>query len=305
MGVTALMQTIGFVGLGTMGLPMAKNILKSHQQLVAYDVNIERLRMLQNEFEEVQVASSLSEVASRSDVVITMLPTPQIVSKVVSGEDGILNAMSHGSVWIDMSTIAPLVTQELSRQAREHGIRPVDAPVGRTSKHAETGTLVVMAGGEEAVVEEVRPLLHTMAEHIFYCGLSGMGQSMKVVNNLLAAVILAADAEALVLGVKSGLNLKTMLNIFKKTGAYNAYLDTGLKEKAFQRDFTPGFMVALAEKDVGLASGMAEHLKVPLFYGSLVRQQLTTLVAQGKGEEDISALVTLLEQITDVLISTN
>lgn len=294
---------VGFIGLGTMGMPMSRNIAKNGYDVVAYDVDRRRLQEASGGPYPFQMADSVEEVGRTASIVITMLPNPKIVRDVVLGTAGLLGTMTSGSLWMDMSTMDPILTQELAKQATQRGIRAIDAPVGRTSKHAEAGTLIVMAGGRHEDVTEATPVLRTMAEEIVYCGLHGMGQAMKVVNNLLATIVLAADCEVLVLGQRAGLSLDTMLGVFQLTAAQNGQLDRGLKERAFQRNFTPGFKAWLAEKDLTLAKDLARHYNIPLMLGSLTREKLTEMMAEGLADEDVSALLKLYERVAGVEVA--
>jgi len=287
--------TIGFIGLGTMGTPMARNISKGGYPLVVYDINEERVKEIGGDRPPV-AASCPREVGEQADICITMVPTPEIVRDIVSGADGLFAGMKPGTVWIDMSTSDPVMTRKLGEQAAAAGIRAVDAPVARSSKEAETGRLMIMTGGEASAVEMVRPVLERMGSDLFYCGPLGNGHTMKLVNNLLGTIVLAANSEALVLGSKSGLSLETMLAVLSRTNVWNGHLEKTMPASAFEGQFEPGYKCVLAEKDLGLAKQLARHMGVPLFCGMTVREMLASAIADGHGDEDFTAIIRPLER---------
>ncbi len=190
-------KTVGFIGLGTMGRPMAQNLVRNGFRVRAYDVN---RSTLEGFGDPIAAADSPREAALGTDIVITMLPDGPDVESAVLGPDGAADGMRRGAVLIDMSTIAPALTRRIGASLAERGIDMIDSPVGKTVDHAVAGTLTLMVGGAPAVVEAVRPVLASIGTDLFHCGGLGMGGAMKLVNNLLAASILAATSEALVIG---------------------------------------------------------------------------------------------------------
>lgn len=296
-------KTVGFIGLGTMGMPMATNLLKGGYKLVVYDANPDQAASLAAAAEGgVTIADNPSGVGASADVCITMVPTPEIVKEIAVGKDGLFEGMAAGSIWIDMSTSDPVVTQSLGKKAAEAGIHAVDAPVARSSKEAVNGTLMIMVGGEESVYQEVKPILERLGNDIFYCGALGTGHTMKLVNNLLGMIVLAADSEALVLGTKAGLKLETMLEVLRKTNVWNGHLQNTLPWKVFQGDFEPGYKTVLAEKDLGLAKQLARSLNVPLMCGMTVREMMAVAIAEGHGDDDFTSLIRPLERMTNVQV---
>ena len=214
------MTSIGFIGIGTMGAPMARNLLKAGHRLTVYDINpaaIEKMKAA-----GASAAASPRDVAAASDVVITMLPDAPDVEKAVTGTNGILAGIRSGSLYIDMSTIDPETTQRLGKRLAAAGCEMIDSPVGKTVEHAIAGTSTLMIGGDAAAVERARPVLSAMGTDLIHCGGLGMGQAMKLTNNLLASVLLAASSEALVAGIKAGLTLETMISVLKTTMAWNS-----------------------------------------------------------------------------------
>jgi 4-hydroxybutyrate dehydrogenase/sulfolactaldehyde 3-reductase len=292
------MKTIGFIGLGAMGGPMARNVLKGGYTLRVHDVVPEAAEALRSAGAEPR--PSPREVARDADCVITMLPDSPDVEAVLLGGDGVLAGARPGTYVIEMSTIDPSVSRRVSETLRARGLRFVDAPVGRTAAHAQAGTLLVMIGGEAADVGAVEPLLRTMGSDLVHCGPPGAGITMKVVNNYLSCAASVLTAECLVLGVKAGLDLETMLRVMTGTAAKTAHLEMTYPAKAFRGDFTPGFLIDLAHKDLGLALRLGAEERVPLAMGAAAREVYSAARAHGKGRLDYTGIVTLLEETAGV-----
>lgn len=286
--------TVGFIGLGTMGRPMARNIQKHGHPMVVLDVVATAAAPLVEA--GARAAGSPQEVAAASDVVITMLPDAPDVEQAALGPDGIIEGLRAHAVHVDMSTIDPATTRRIGKAFAERGLCMIDCPVGRTQDHAVAGTLLLMAGGEAATIEQVRPVLMCMGETLVHCGPLGCGQAMKLVNNCLASSILAATCEALVTGAKAGLSLDLMREVLGGTMAANAALSTSLPRKALRGDFAPGFMVHLAHKDVRLALELARSLGIAAPVGSATFAALGDARAQGLECQDVSSLLRLRER---------
>jgi 4-hydroxybutyrate dehydrogenase / sulfolactaldehyde 3-reductase len=294
------MTTVGFIGLGTMGAPMARNILKGGHSLTVFDLNraaCDRLAAA-----GAKVAASPKAVAAASEVVITMVPDAPDVEQVVTAPDGILAGLARGSVYIDMSTIDPATTQRVGKACSAAGVDMIDSPVGKTVDHAIAGTSTLMIGGDERVVDRVRPILQTMGSDLIHCGGLGMGQAMKLTNNLLATVLLAASAEALVAGAKAGLSLETMIKVLKTTMAWNNQLAVAMHARALKGDFEPGFMVNLAHKDCRLALAMDRALGVDAPVGAAALKSLQEAIDIGLGAKDVGALLKLREDAAGVQV---
>jgi 4-hydroxybutyrate dehydrogenase / sulfolactaldehyde 3-reductase len=287
------MANVGFIGLGVMGGPMALNVLKGGHSLSVFDLNkaaVERLTKA-----GATAVGSPKEVGAASEIVVTMLPEPQHVESVVLGPDGIAEGLSEGGVVIDMSTIDPQTSQRVGAELRKRGMHMVDAPVGKTSEHAETGTLTLMVGGEPEAIKRVKPVLDCMGNETYLCGGPGMGHAMKITNNVLATTIMVANTEALAIGLKSGLALEIMLDVMKTTMAWNNQLSVAMPKKAFIGDDSPGFMVKLAGKDVRLAVELAERLGFEPRTGRAAYEALKAAADQGYAERDTAALMRILE----------
>jgi 3-hydroxyisobutyrate dehydrogenase-like beta-hydroxyacid dehydrogenase len=286
-------MNVGFIGLGVMGGPMALNILKGGHALTVFDLNAEAVKRLTDA--GAKAAASPKEVGAASEVVVTMLPEPKHVEQVVLGADGVAQGMKPGGVVIDMSTIDPISSQKIAAGLKQRGIDMVDSPVGKTSEHAVTGTLTLMVGGETAVIEKVKPVLDCMGNETYLCGGVGMGHAMKTVNNLLATTIMAANTEALAIGVKSGLTLELMMEVMKTTMANNAQLYVAMPKKAFKGDDAPGFMVKLACKDVRQAVELARAQGFDPHVGAACQKTLEEAMAKGFADRDTAALMRIRE----------
>jgi 4-hydroxybutyrate dehydrogenase/sulfolactaldehyde 3-reductase len=287
------LSRIGFIGLGTMGRPMAMNVRKKGYPMVVHDA-IEA-SMADLVAAGAQAAASPAEVAAASDVVITMLPDAPDVEAVATGPNGILGSQRSGAIYLDMSTIDPATTRRVGGKMAAKGIRMLDSPVGRLQQNAVAGTLVLMVGGDAAVVEEVRPVLMCMAETLFHCGALGSGQAIKLINNCLATSVLEATAEALVTGTRAGLPLELMRTVFASTMAGNNQLAVMLPKKALHGDFSPGFMIRLARKDVRLAVELARALGVPAPVGEATLATLVAADEAGQGGDDVTGLLKRVE----------
>lgn len=294
------MKTVGFLGLGTMGGPMARNILRKGFTVKGFDLN--RAAMDAHLAAGGVAATSLADSALGCDAVITMLPDGPDVEHSVLGENGLIHAMRPGSVLIDMSTIDPAVTRRVGRALGEKGIAMVDSPVGKTVDHAIAGTLTLMIGGDKDVIDRVRPVLECMGDALFHCGELGMGEALKLTNNFLAATILSATSEALVLGTKAGLSLELMTSVMRTTMAWNNQLAVALPKKGLAGDFTAGFMVKLGEKDQRLAVSMGKALGVETPVGSAAYATLSQAREAGFAELDVTSILRLREEQAGVKV---
>jgi 4-hydroxybutyrate dehydrogenase/sulfolactaldehyde 3-reductase len=294
------MKRVGFIGLGLMGDPMARNVLKQGFPLTVYDVVRERVDVLVTV--GAKSAASPKEVAQASDVVLTILPNSTDVEAVILGPGDVAEGGGAGLAVIEMSTIDPHVTTRVAAALAARGMRMLDAPVGRPSTFAESAELAFMVGGDVALLEELRPVLLAMGNTIFYCGESGMGATMKAVNNLLSITTLAVTSEALVLGAKAGLKTNVMLDVFRQTAASNAHLQMTYPGKALKGDFSPMFMVDLAHKDLSVALMLGASQQVPLALGAVAREMFTSARARGRGKLDWTAVITVLEDEAGVKV---
>jgi 4-hydroxybutyrate dehydrogenase/sulfolactaldehyde 3-reductase len=286
------MDRIGFIGLGNMGRPMASNLHRKGFHVLTYDVSPEARRLL--EAIGAYVAESNAAVAAESDVVFTMLPTTAVVEDVVLGSSGVLANLKPGGVLVDMSTIDPLVTDRLASAAAAKGCGFVDAPVGRLASHAERGESLFMVGAADDTFARVKPLLDAMGTTVHHCGGTGAGMRTKLVNNYLAIVSCAFNAEALALSQRFGLSLEKTLDVIHGTTATNGQLKIAWPSKVLKGDTGPGFTIDLAHKDLTLILEAANASHVPMPIGAAARESFSTARGQGRGANDFSAMADVL-----------
>lgn len=287
---------IGFIGLGTMGLPMAKNLIKAGYSLIAFDIKEDRINLLK-EVGEVQVAESPAEIAQQSKTIITMLPNSPHVESVILDENGLLQNLSKGSIVIDMSSIEPNVSIKLAKKVEATGSNMLDAPVSGGENGAIAGTLTIMVGGKESILNSVKPLLKVMGEKIIYCGDHGAGQTVKMVNQLMSAVNLIGMSEGFVLGAKAGVDPEVMMNVISN-GSGSCWAVKDRMPVILEGNFKPGFTIDLHTKDINIAVKTAKELNVPIFIVALVNEIFKTAQAKGKGKLDNSAIITVYEELT-------
>ncbi|MBL8906409.1 MAG: NAD-binding protein [Rhizobiales bacterium] len=291
-------ETIGFIGLGRMGRPMAANLCRKGFRVIAYDINPAAVA----ELEQLQArgAKSVAEVAQQSSLVITMLPDPATVRQVVGGSDGVVAHAKAGSLIIDMSTVDPATTDHVARLAREKGMGFVDAPVGRLAAHAERGESLFMAGGSQEDFARARPALEAMGTTIFHCGEVGAGTRSKLVNNYLAIILCQLNAEALALSQRFGLDLERTLDVLHGTTATNGQLKINWPNKVLKGDTEPGFTIDLAHKDLTLIIEAANAAKVPMPVAAAAREAFSTARSRGFGGADFSAMVDVLCELAGI-----
>ena len=293
-------MNVGFIGLGTMGAPMARNVMKKGHRLVVHDTQAAAVQSLVDA--GAHAATTPREVAASCDVVITMLPDAPDVEHVALGADGIVEGIRSGSVYIDMSTIDPATTRKVGAAIAAKSASMIDSPVGKTADAAVSGTLTLMVGGPADVVARVRPVLDCMGTDFFHCGELGAGQTIKLINNLLATCIAEATFEALVTGRKAGLSLETMVSVFKTTMAWSSQLAIAMPKRPLAGDFSPGFMMKLAHKDCRLALQMTEMLGVAAPVGRATLASLAEGLQRGLADNDVGALLKLREEPAGVQV---
>jgi 2-hydroxy-3-oxopropionate reductase len=285
-------EKVGFIGLGVMGRPMARNLIEAGNDLVVYDRNQSSVDELSSSGAE--AAGNAGEVAERSDVVITMLPNSPHVREVATGEGGVLERMREGSLFVDMSTISPVVSQEIAQVAQEEGVGILDAPVSGGDVGAQEGTLSIMVGGSEEDFERARPLFEVVGKTFVHVGGPGAGQVVKAANQIVVAITFEAVSEALVLGSKAGVDPAKILDVLSGGLAANRIME--VRRKNFlEHDFTPGFRVDLHHKDLGIALAAGREYGVPLPVTAILDQMLQALRMKGQGDQDHSALLTVIE----------
>ena len=276
-----------------MGRPMARNLVEAGCDLVVYNRSRGAVEELAEEGAE--PADSPKEVAQGSEVVITMLPDSPDVREVVAGEGGVLEGIKEGSLIVDMSTISPVVTRELAKEAQERGASMLDAPVSGGDVGAQEGTLSIMVGGSEVDFERARALFEVMGQTITHVGPSGAGQTAKAANQIVVALTIEAVSEALVLGSKAGAAPEKILEALSG-GLAGSKVMEAKREKFLSHTFDPGFRVELHHKDLGIALAAGREYGVPLPVTAIVDQMLESLKVKGKGDRDHSSILTLIEE---------
>jgi 2-hydroxy-3-oxopropionate reductase len=287
-----LAETVGFIGLGIMGKPMAKNLMEAGYELVVHNRSPEKAEELAAE--GATAAGSPREVAEGCDVVITMLPDSPQVEEVLAGEGGVFEGVREGALIVDMSTISPVVTESLAASAKEKGASLLDAPVSGGDVGAIEGTLSIMVGGEEADFERAKPLFDVMGKTVTHVGPTGAGQVTKAANQIVVALTIEAVSEALVLGSKGGVSPEKILDVLGGGLAGNKVMEVK-REKFLSHTFDPGFRSELHHKDLGIALAAGREYGVALPVTAIVDQMLLTMRRKGWGGEDHSALLRIIE----------
>lgn len=285
---------IGFIGLGIMGKPMAKNLLKAGYSLTVYDIN--PAAMVELVAAGATAAASPREAASQVPVVITMLPNSPQVREAVMGANGVLEGAAKGTILIDMSSIAPLAAQEVGAAAAALGVEMLDAPVSGGEPKAIDGTLSIMAGGKPEVFERCREILLKMGASAIHCGDIGAGNTTKLANQVIVALNIAAMSEALVLGAKAGVDPAVIFEAIRGGLAGSTVLEAKAP-MVLNGNFKPGFKIDLHIKDLNNALDTAKEVGVPLPLTSQVMEILQALKVDGKGQNDHSGIVEFYEKL--------
>ncbi|KAM4874285.1 3-hydroxyisobutyrate dehydrogenase, mitochondrial isoform 1-T1 [Thomomys bottae] len=291
---------VGFIGLGNMGNPMAKNLMKHGYPLIVYDVFPEACKEFQEAGE--QVVSSPADVAEKADRIITMLPTSINTVEVYSGAHGILKRVKKGSLLIDSSTIDPAVSKELAKEVEKMGAVFMDAPVSGGVGAARSGNLTFMVGGVEEEFAAAQQLLECMGSNVVYCGAVGTGQAAKICNNMLLAISMIGTSEAMNLGIRLGLDPKLLAKILNMSSGRCWSSDTynpvpGVMDGVpSANNYEGGFGTTLMAKDLGLAQDSATSTKTPIFLGSVAHQIYRMMCAKGYSRKDFSSVFQFLRE---------
>lgn len=294
-------ERIGFIGVGIMGRPMVRNLVKAGYPVTIFDIVRASVEALENE--GVPAAASSKEVAEESDVVITMLPEDPHVEAAILGEDGAFAGARPGQLVIDMSTISPVVSRKIAEEGKKRNVRVLDAPVSGGDAGAIAGTLSIMVGGDAADFEAAKGIFEALGKTITHCGPHGAGQVVKACNQIVVALTIEAVSEALVLGSKAGVQPEIILEVLGGGLAANKVMEVR-KRNFLDHDFAPGFKIKLHRKDLGIILATAQEYGVALPVTALVNQMFTTLVNEGQAELDHSALLTHIEKLSRHVIGT-
>lgn len=291
------MKKIGFIGVGIMGKPMANNLLKAGYPVKVFDLVAEPVQEL--------VAAgaiegySSKDVAEYADIIITMLPNSPEVKEVVLGENGVLQGVKPGTILVDMSSIAPLVSQELAAQLKEKGVIMLDAPVSGGEPKAIDGTLAIMVGGPENAFETVKDILSVMGSSVTRVGDIGSGNTTKLANQIIEALNIAAMSEALVLAAKAGVDPEKVYQAIRGGLAGSTVLDAKVP-LVLEGNFKPGFRIELHIKDLMNALDTAHELGVPVPLSSQILEFMQALKVDGKATDDHGGIIQFYEKLANV-----
>ncbi len=286
--------TIGFIGLGIMGKPMARNLMKAGYSLVVH--NRSRTAVEELSKEGAQFAASSKEVAAASEIVITMLPDSPDVELVYAGDDGVFAGAKTGVLLLDMSSISPVVARKLAGEAEKRGFDMIDAPVSGGEAGAISATLSIMIGGKASAVERAMPIFQALGKNIVHVGDAGAGQVTKAANQMVVGTTIAIVGEALVLAAKAGVDPAKVRQALLGGFAQSKILDAH-GQKMLERNFKPGFRIRLHEKDMKIALSTGSEYGVPLMVTSQVAQMMTAMKSMGNGDLDHSGLVKFVEEL--------
>jgi 2-hydroxy-3-oxopropionate reductase len=289
-------SSLGFIGIGIMGKPMARNLMKAGYSLVVHNRSRGAVEELAKE--GAQTAANPSEIARRSDVIVTMLPDSPDVETVYTGENGVFAGLRSGMLLIDMSSISPIVSRKLATEAEKRGADMLDAPVSGGEAGAIGATLSIMVGGKPAAVERAMPIFQALGKNIVHVGDAGAGQVTKAANQMVVGTTIAVVSEALVLAAKAGVDpakvRQALLGGFAQSKILEAH-----GQKMLDRNFKPGFRIRLHEKDMKIALATGSEYGVPLMVTGQVCHMMTAMKAIGHGDLDHSGLVTFVELLAN------
>jgi 3-hydroxyisobutyrate dehydrogenase len=292
------MTRIGFIGVGTMGLPMARNLVKRGFTVAAYDTNAEAVQAAAGA--GTAAAAAAAEAVATADLVVTMLPSSSHVQSVYAGDGGVLAAARKGTLCVDMSTIDPAVSRRVAAAAAERGIRFIDAPVSGGVPRATDGTLAIMVGGAKADFDEALPALSAMGANVIHVGPVGSGEVVKLCNNLIAGVAAVAVSEAFRIAEGFGVDPKVVTEVIAKSSGHTWVMEhmhpvpALVSQAASTNGYRPGFMTDLMCKDLGLAVDAARALRVPVFVAPAAQQLYRLASSHGLGRKDFTSVYTLL-----------
>lgn len=289
--------SVGFIGLGNLGNPIALNVHRKGFALAVYDRNPRAMENL------VQAgatgAASVADLVGGSEIVMTCLPGTPEVEELYLAPGGLIDLANAGTVLVDLSSVLPSTSRKLDASARARGIEFLEAPVSGGVAGARAATLAVMIGGEAAVLARVRPVLQAIGQNIYHIGESGLGNTLKAINNMMASVNGCTMMEGLALGLKAGLDMKTMADVIRKSSG-NSNALARVDNALIPRNFEPGFKIALMNKDLETFNTIARELHVPVSFSNIAQRYQQTALAAGLGEKDTTVVFTLIEQLAGI-----
>jgi 2-hydroxymethylglutarate dehydrogenase len=286
--------SVGFVGLGNMGNPMALNVLKNGFPLTVFDKNPDTMKNLVEA--GAKGASSAAGVIENAEVLLTSLPASPEVEEFYLAANGAIELAKPGAVLIDLSSTLPSTPRKIEPRAKGRGVHFLEAPVSGGVTGARAATLAIMVGGDAAALERVRPVLRSIGPNIYHVGPAGAGNTIKAINNMMSTVNSCAMMEGLVVGLKAGLDLKTMSDVIKASSGNSAAL-AKVDRALIPRSFEPGFKVALMNKDLDTFNAIAKELHVPVSFSNMAQHYQQAALAAGFGEKDTSVIFTLIERL--------
>jgi 3-hydroxyisobutyrate dehydrogenase-like beta-hydroxyacid dehydrogenase len=292
------MAKLGFLGLGAMGYPMARNLLRAGHQVALWSNTSEKARQLAAE-DNGQACGTPAEAAANADCIFLCVGDTAMSQQVILGENGIIHGAKPGTVVADCSTISPSESRKIGEALKAQGVEFLDAPCTGSTPGATGGTLTFMVGGDEAVFEKIKPYLEPMGKRLYYCGGPGQGLQAKLTQNLILANICMAFNEGMVLAVKGGVDPKLMLDILDNSAAKSGLI-AYKAPFVLRRDFTPNFAMKWMDKDICLMLDSGKELGVPLLLTSLTHQLFQTAIVAGHGDEDFCSSINVLEDLTGV-----
>jgi 3-hydroxyisobutyrate dehydrogenase/2-hydroxy-3-oxopropionate reductase len=294
------MANLGFLGLGLMGYPMARNLARARHRVAVWSHTAAKARQLAAE-EKAIACSTPQQVAEQSECVFMCVGDTRMAEEVALGPNGVIQGAKPGAALVDASTIAPSASRAIGAKLAEKGIRFLDAPCTGSTPGANAGTLTFMIGGERAVFEHLKPYFDALGKQFFYCGGPGMGLQAKLTQNLILANILEAFNEGMVLSTKAGVDPELMLDILNNSAAKSGLISYKAPY-VFKRDFTTNFSTKWMHKDIGLALESADELGVPLPVTSLTKQMFQSAISEGYGEEDMCSTIQVIERWAGVKV---
>jgi 3-hydroxyisobutyrate dehydrogenase-like beta-hydroxyacid dehydrogenase len=292
------MAKLGFLGLGIMGYPMARNLLRAGHDVALWSHTASKAKELAAS-EKGKLASTPKQVAQEAECIFMCVGDTAMAKQLILGTDGVIEGARSGTIVADASTIAPSGSREIGAALAKKGVHYVDIPCTGSTPGANAGTLTFMVGGDQTILDKIRPWMEPMGKRIYYCGGAGMGLQAKLSQNLILSNILQAFNEGMVLATKGGVDPKLMLEILSNSAAKSGLIEFKAPY-VLNRDFSPQFSVKWMDKDIGLMLESGQELKVPLPLTGLTRQMFQAAIAQGHGEEDICSTIKVLESLAGV-----
>jgi 3-hydroxyisobutyrate dehydrogenase len=292
------MAKLGFLGLGLMGYPMARNLLRAGHEVSVWSHTEEKARKLAQE-EKATFCATPREVADNADCMFLCVGDTTMAKRVILGRDGIIEGARAGAVVADASTISPSESRSIGAALKEKRVDLLDAPCTGSTPGANGGTLTFMVGGDQAVFEKAKPYFEPMGKRLYYCGGPGMGLQAKLSQNLILGNLLMAFNEGMVLATKGGVDPQLMLDILDNSAAKSGMISSKAPF-VFRRDFAPNFATKWMHKDLGLILDSGKELGVPLAVTALTHQMFQTAIAAGYADEDMCSTIKVLEELVGV-----